>query len=361
VGLTHLELTDFRVFTTTRFDPDPDGTTVLMGPNGTGKTSLLEAIGYLGLGRSLRGSPREAMIRNGASSAIIRAEVVFAGRELLVEAELARVGRSRIQVNRQPARSRRDLAQAVPVSTFCPDDLAVVQGGPSGRRDLLDDALVLLEPGAGPLIEEVDKTLRQRNALLRQASGRLSPEIETTLEVWDDRLSRAGDQLVGLRRDLLDRLSLPIDRAYQTLAGTAGPATVGVGYEGTPRDGLCELLMESRRDDLRRGVTTVGPHRDDVTLELNGRDARTQASQGEQRTLALAVRLAIHLAAREHLGGAPLLLLDDVFSELDPDRARRLVNEFPPGQTLVTTASPLPEGVHPALVLDVAALVHAGG
>jgi DNA replication and repair protein RecF len=360
VGLLQLELSDFRVFSSTRFAPDPEGTTVLTGPNGTGKTSLLEAVGYLGLGRSLRGSPREAMIRNGAERAIVRAELRFAERDLLVEAELARVGRSRIQVNRQPARSRRDLAAAVPVTTFCPDDLAVVQGGPAGRRQLADDALVLLEPGAGALIEEVDKVLRQRNALLRQAGGRLRDDLGITLDVWDERLSRSGDALVALRRRLLDRLAAPIDAAYQTLAGTSGPRAIEVDYEGSPPDGLAPLLAAARSDDLRRGVTTVGPHRDDLVLVLNGRDARTQASQGEQRTLALALRLAVHLAATDHLGAAPLLLLDDVFSELDPDRARRLVNELPPGQTLVTTASPLPPGVEPALVLDVAQLLSDG-
>jgi DNA replication and repair protein RecF len=361
VGLNHLELTDFRVFTITAFDPDPEGTTVLVGPNGTGKTSLLEAVGYLGLGRSLRGSPREAMIRNGSDRAIIRAELRFAERDLLVEAELSRVGRSRAQVNRQPVRSRKDLAEAIPVTTFCPDDLFVVQAGPAGRRDLLDDALIQLDPRAGALLEEVDKSLRQRNALLRQANGRLSEAIEGTLDVWDDRLGRAGDELVGMRRDLLDLLAEPIDAAYQTLAGTEGPQAISAVYEGTARGGLTEVLAAARRDDVRRGVTTQGPHRDDVGFALNGRDARTQASQGEQRTLALALRLAIHLAARDHLGAPPLLLLDDVFSELDPDRARRLVNELPPGQALVTTAAPLPEGVEPALVVDVAALVRADG
>ena len=361
MGLTHLELTDFRVFSIVSFEPDPDGTTVLIGPNGTGKTSLLEAVGYLGLGRSLRGSPRDAMIRNGMERAILRAQLDLSDRELLIEAELSRTGRSRMQINRQAVRSRRDLADAVPVTTFCPDDLSVVQGGPGGRRDLLDDALILLDPRAGALIEEVEKALRQRNALLRQASGRLTPEVESTLDVWDDRLTRSGNQLVALRRDMLEQLALPIDAAYQTLAGTDGPATVLLAYEGTPREGLGELLAQARAEDLRRGVTTSGPHRDDLLLLINGRDARTQASQGEQRTLALALRLAVHLAAKDHLGTAPLLLLDDVFSELDPDRARRLVNELPPGQTMVTTASPLPEGVNPALVINVTKLVSLHG
>lgn len=353
MGLLHLELSDFRVFTHARFVPDPHGTTVLLGPNATGKTSLLEAVGYLGLGRSLRGAPREAMIRNGADTAILRAQLEVGARDLLIEAELSRIGRSRMQINRQTVRSRRDLAEALSVTTFCPDDLTVVQGSPAGRRDLLDDALVILEPRAGSVIEEVDRSLRQRNALLRQANGRLSAEVEATLDVWDDRLATAGDELVGMRRDLLDRLVRPVDEAYQALAGTTESRTIEAEYEGTERNSMASVLAASRNDDLRRGLSTMGPQRDDVALWINGRDARVQASQGEQRTLALALRLAVHLAATEHLGAAPLLLLDDVFSELDPDRSRRLIEKMPLGQTLISTASPLPPGVEPALVLDV--------
>jgi DNA replication and repair protein RecF len=360
VGLKHLELTSFRVFTRAHFTPHPSGTTVLVGPNGTGKTSLLEAVGYLGLGRSLRGSPREAMVKNGASQAILRAELVLQDRDLLVEAALLREGRSRIQLNRQVVKSRAELAAAIPVSTFCPDDLGLVQGGPAGRRELLDEALGLLDQASAGAIEEVDRILRQRNALLRQAGGRLSDEIGATLAVWDDRMATAGDRLVDARRRLLDLLAQPIDVAYQALAG---PGSEGVEsrYLASCAEGVAQGLAEHRAEDLRRGLTTVGPHRDDVELKLGGRDTRTQASQGEQRTLALALRLAVHQAASAQLGEAPLLLLDDVFSELDPDRSRRLVNELPPGQALVTTAAPLPEGIHPAMVLDVRELLGDDG
>ena len=360
MGLRRLDLTSFRVFTQTSFEPDPSGTTVLVGPNGTGKTSLLEAVGYLGLGRSLRGSPREAMVKNGAETAILRAELMVAEREILLEAEIVRHGRSRIQVNRQLIKSRKELALAIPVTTFCPDDLSVVQGGPSGRRELLDDALTLLEPRAIGLLENVDKVLRQRNALLKQASGRITPEVASTLDVWDERLAISGDQLISSRERLLDSLRAPINDAYQKLAGDVSEE-ITIRYLASAPEGISAGLRAHRQEDLRRATTSVGPHRDDVELLLGGRDTRTQASQGEQRTLALALRLSVHLAARDFLGEPPLLLLDDVFSELDPNRARRLVNELPPGQALVTTAVPLPDGVKPAMILDVGEMLLSDG
>jgi DNA replication and repair protein RecF len=360
VSLLHLYLQDFRLFVAARFDPDPVGTTVITGPNGTGKTTLLEAVAYLGTQRSFRGAPREAMIRAGGERAVIRAELVRDGLPLLVEAELAAVGKSRAQVNRQAVRTRRDLADAVPVTIFSPEDLGIVQGGPARRRDLLDDALRMLDPKAGAVLDEVERVLRQRAALLRQAGGHLRPDVASTLEVWDDRLADAGGALAEARQNLTEDLEPRVVESYRILAG-AGPAvssvadatSVGVTYRRGWDGPLAVALSAARADDLRRAVSTVGPHRDDLDLELGGRDARVQASQGEQRCLALALRLAVHRLATERLGAAPILLLDDVFSELDPDRSRALVHELPPGQTLLTTAVPLPDGVSVATVFDV--------
>ncbi len=355
MGLLRLDLSSFRIFASTVFEPDPGATTVIVGPNGTGKTSILEAVGYLGTGRSFRGSTREAMVSQGASHALLRAWLEVGGREVQIEAEMAKVGRSKVLINRQPARSRRDLAEAVAVSTFSPEDLVVVRGGPAGRRDLLDDALSLLQPSAGGILEDVDRALRQRSALLRQCRGRLSSEAEATLEVWDDRLGGAGQKLIELRRGLCHSLEAEVERAYQSLAGDDAQR-VQMHYQCSAEGGLLDALRRARVEDVRRGVSTVGPHRDDLQLTLNGREARSQASQGEQRCLALSLRLGVHRLVTAQLGHPPILLLDDVFSELDPERSLRLITELPPGQTLITSAVPLPRQVEAASVVDIAQL-----
>jgi DNA replication and repair protein RecF len=361
MSLCRLHLVDFRVFGDATFEPDPKGTTVITGPNGAGKTSVLEAIAYLGTQRSFRGAPREVMVRTGCDRAVVRADLTRLGLPVLVEAEVATTGKSRAQVNRQATQSRRDLAEAVPVTVFSPEDLAVVQGGPSRRRDLLDDALGLLDPTAASLLDQVDRVLRQRAALLRQSSGRLTPEVATTLEVWDERLATAGTALAAARESLAAAVGPFVAESYAALAGEDGRAPggqndtdiVGITYRTSWAGDLAAALVASRADDLRRGVTTVGPHRDDLQLEIAGRDARLQASQGEQRCLALALRLGVHRLVTDRSGIAPILLLDDVFSELDPDRSRALVHQLPAGQALLTTAAPLPEGISVVATVDV--------
>lgn len=357
---------DFRGFFQAVFAPSPEGTTVIYGPNGSGKTTLLEAIAYLGSQRSFRGAPREMMIRAGCGRAVLRAELLRGGLPVLVEAEIVASGRSRAQVNRQPVRSRRDLVEAVPVTIFCPDDLGIVQGGPGRRRDILDDALRLLDSRAAVLIDEVERTIRQRAALLRQAAGRITPEVIATLQVWDDRLATSGTALANSRESLVASLQPYMVASYAALAGTseepglgrpggAGSATplIGIVYRRSWERDLADALVESRVDDLRRATTTVGPHRDDLVLRIVGRDARLQASQGEQRCLALALRLGVHRLVTERSGTAPILLLDDVFSELDPSRSRALVNQLPAGQTLLTTSCELPQGVLVAASVEV--------
>ncbi len=352
-------MVDFRSLRSVCLEPDPAGTTVLTGANGTGKTTLLEAVGYAATLRSFRGGTREAMVRAGADRALVRATLEREGRPALIEAELVANGRSRAQLNRQPVRSRHQLARVVAVTVFSPVDLALVQGGPSGRRELLDEALVAVDPTAGELLDRVDRVLRQRAALLRQAGGRVGPDVLHTLEVWDDRLAAGGETLATGRQGLAGRLGPLVGEAYRALAAGRDLEGVTLAYQRSWEGPLLDALRAARRDDLRRAVTTVGPHRDDLVLGFDGRDARTQASQGQQRCLALSLRLAVHRLVAAETGTAPLLLLDDVFSELDPDRSRALVCSLPPGQALLTTAVPLPEGMEVARVVPVASLTTA--
>ncbi|MCU1351028.1 MAG: replication and repair protein RecF [Acidimicrobiales bacterium] len=349
--LRRLWLTDFRSYRTADVTLD-EGLTVVMGPNGHGKTNLLEAVGYLATLGSFRGAPTDALIRVGAERAIVRGEAQRDGRDLLLEAELVVGGRNRAQINRQPLRRARDLLGALQVSVFAPDDLALVKGGPAERRSYLDDALVALHPRNDQLRSDVDKILRQRGALLKQAGGRLTPEIELTLDVFDAKLAGAGDALAAARHELVEQLGPALGQAYDAVARRRAEVSA-IYAPAWCTDGLAAALVAARREDLRRSVTTVGPHRDDLELAIAGLPARTHASQGEQRSLALALRLAVHEVVSARTGTPPVMLLDDVFSELDPDRSDALLHSLPAGQTLLSTASALPPGAVPGRVLRV--------
>lgn len=347
--LDHLWLVDFRNYAEGELEPDPEGLTVIRGANGQGKTNLLEAVGYLATLESFRGVPREALVRQGRDRAIVRAEGSREGRRLQLEAEIPLVGRDRYLLNRQPLRRGQNLLGALRVSVFSPDDLALVQGPPALRRDLLDTALASLNRAYDAVRAEVDRVLRQRNALLRQAEGRLTPEVAMTLEVWDAKLEDSGTRLADQREKLVASLGPLVNDMYRHLCRENAP--VGLSYRRCWRGSLAEALAAAAREDLRRGVTTVGPHRDDLLVELSGMPSRSHASQGEQRSLALSLRLAVHRLVTHELGSAPVLLLDDVFSELDPYRSASLLELLTPGQALLTTAGPVPEAADPALVV----------
>jgi DNA replication and repair protein RecF len=347
--INRLWLSDFRSYEQLEL-PLATGLTAICGPNGVGKTNLLEALGLLATLKSFRGAPVESMIRRGAGSAVVRAEGVRDERDVLIELELVK-GKTRAQVNRQRLKRARDLLGAVRVTVFAPDDLALIKEGPSLRRTYLDEILVALDPAADAAISDVDRILRQRNALLRQAKGRLDEAAAMTLDVWDAKLADRGEDLTARRERLVvDLLPLVVD-AYELLAGRVTP--ISAEYERSwSAPTLAEALGAGRDDDVRRGVSLLGPHRDELRLGLDGLATRNEASQGEQRTFALALRLSGHRLVTDRLGEAPLLLLDDVLSELDQDRAAALLGNLPPGQSIITSASGLPPAATPDQTLS---------
>ncbi len=349
-----LELSDFRNYEAATFDLT-DGVTAVLGRNGQGKTNLAEALAYLATLSSFRGAPPDALVRAGADAAVIRATVRDDDqREVLIEAEIARVGRNRVQVNRQKLAKARDLLGAMRVSVFAPDDLIILKGGPTERRRFLDDTLVALKTSYDALRLELDRVLRQRNTLLKQASGTLTDEVAVTLDVWDARFAELGDRLGYARATLVARCQPMVTEAYAQLA--AESAAVELVYEPPwRRTGLAVALAEARGLDVRRGVSTVGPHRDELAVGLAGLPARTHASQGEQRSVALALRLAAHRLVAERTGSTPVLVLDDVLSELDPQRAAALLANLPSGQVVITSASPLPDAASPERIIRIEA------
>lgn len=352
VLIHQIELTDFRVYKHAVIAIEP-GVTAVIGKNAQGKTSLAEAMSYLATLRSFRGVPNDALVRLGADTAYIRADILHDdGREILVEAEINRAGRNRVLVNKQRLGRVRDLLGIVRTTVFAPSDLQLVYEGPALRRDLLDDALVALAPHNDALRLEVDKIVRQRNMLLKQAGGRLSRDVAETLDVWDDKFVQSGTQLGDARARLVARLTPFICEAYELLANE--PTPIDVVYEPAWRStGLAAALSAARGDDVRRGSSTVGPHRDDVVFNIKGMPAKSHASQGECRTLTLAIRLGVHKLITEHVGAAPLLVLDDVLSELDPSRCAALLSHMPQGQVIITTASDLPSEAHPDAIITI--------
>lgn len=337
--LSWLELRDFRSYESLRFEPEP-GLNVLIGDNGTGKTNVLEAIGYLSRLSSFRSAPDMALVRLDAETGVVRGGVERESGELRVEVEIPAEGRRRILVNGKRPKRNSDVAVEVPLVAFLPDDLDVVKRGPGLRRDYLDEVAGHVSPAAGADRAEYDKIVRQRNRYLRDEGHRGDP---VTLDVWDERLSEVGGRLVSARLSVLQRLESHLTTAYAAVAGTAG-AALSAHYEAwwldpsDPAGSLLKSIGDRRSRDLDQRTTTVGPHRDDVGIYLGKRAARTHASQGEQRSVALALRIAAFSLLEERHGRPPILLLDDVFSELDAARSDGVIALLPRGQVFVTSA-----------------------
>jgi DNA replication and repair protein RecF len=354
VGLHELKIRNFRLFDELVFHPDPTAVTVLLSPNGTGKTSVLEAVYALATASSFRTNTASDMIRTGEPLAEVHGILFQHERRIQVDLTLSRGARNttkRMLVNGQRPPSRAALSDVLPLTIFTPEGVDIVRQGPENRRVFLTNLLTDVDLSTGEIVERFNQVLSQRNALLRALQGEHpSSNQRDELETWNIEFCNTGLQLVEARLRVIEALAPLVTRYYQELAHN--DLRVGVHYEKSWNGELRNALENARRDDLYRGHSTIGPQRDDIGLTLDDRDARRQASQGEQRSLALALRLAGHELVRRERGLDPLLLLDDVFSELDPLRSDRLLQLLPAGQTLVTTASPLPRGMNPAVVVD---------
>lgn len=341
-----LQLTDFRNYERLQLELGA-GVHALVGFNAAGKTNFAEALVVVSTMKSFRGVANDQVVRRGAESAFLRADVVHDDeRELLVEIELKGAGRSVAQVNRKRINRTRDLLGALRTTVFSPDDRFLVYGGAGIRRDFLDDSIVAVDPARFDLVGELERVLRQRNALLKESGPRPSASTLAALDAWDDKLASVGDEVGRARAELVATLAPLVQTAYQSLL--ARECVVQLAYDAPWRErGLAAALAESRGDDLRRGTSTVGPHRDDMVVQLDDFATRTQGSHGEQQSLGLALRMAAHQAVTNRHGSAPVVVLDDVLAALDAHRARKLFDQLlaivPYRQMIVTSAHQLPD------------------
>lgn len=380
--LSQLSLTNFRSYTDVEMSLEP-GVTALIGPNGQGKTNLVEAVGYLATLGSHRVAQDGPLIRAGSQQAIVRGSVERDGRTTLIEIEITAGKSNRARVNRSPARSPREVLGTLQTVLFAPEDLALVKGDPSARRRFLDDLLVVRAPRFAAVRSDYERVLKQRNALLKSAgmarrasrSGGGVPDLRT-LDVWDGHLARAGAELIAARLELIVALRPRVETAYEAVArsaDTAKPPLARLDYKSSVRPGeddeqpgleqlvrgaeagssgegtglvdrelLTAMLSESisrvRSDELDRGISLVGPHRDDLVLTLGDLPAKGYASQGESWSFALALRLAAYRLLRAD-GDDPVLMLDDVFAELDTDRRDRLAELVADCEQVLITAA----------------------
>jgi DNA replication and repair protein RecF len=402
VHLTRLALTDFRSYTDVDVSLAP-GVTIFSGPNGEGKTNLVEAVGYAATLTSHRAAQDAPLIRKGADQAIIRAAISTSANDALVEIELNAGRANRVRLNRTPLTRPRDVLGVLRTVLFAPEDLALVKGDPSDRRRFLDDLLVAMAPRYAAVRADYDRVLKQRTALLKSAGPKGGPKgnrqsreaVTATLDVWDAHMARTGAELLVAREHLVTALRPHVENAYMAVAGDGrGPAAIEYkrSFESPPADragtvpagtvpastvpagtaepgathgervraaeqALREALLEVRASELDRGVCLAGPHRDELELSVRGLPARGYASHGESWSLALALRLASYdllRAGRED----PVLILDDVFAELDAGRRDRLAALVAQAEQVLVTAA-VPEDI-PSLLTGAHFRVSAG-
>jgi DNA replication and repair protein RecF len=369
VHLTRLALTDFRSYRSVDVTLEP-GVTIFAGPNGEGKTNLVEAVGYVATLSSHRASHDTPLIRQGAGQAIVRASVHGEVHDSLVEIELNAGRANRVRLNKAPLPKPREVLGILRTVVFAPEDLALVKGDPGERRRFLDDLLVAMAPRYAGVRADYDRVLKQRTALLKSAgpkAGAKAGARETvvgTLDVWDAHLARSGAELLVAREHLVDSLRPYVSDAYDAVAGDGrGLAEIAYrrSFEGealpdeapfserlrAADEALRAALADVRMTELDRGVCLAGPHRDELELSVRGMPARGYASHGESWSLALALRLAsfdLLRAGRED----PVLILDDVFAELDAGRRARLAALVAGAEQVLVTAA-VPADVPPVL------------
>ena len=342
-----LGLIDFRSYAELELEL-PAGVSVFLGRNGQGKTNLVEAVAFLATHDSHRVATTAPLVRSGARRALLRATVERHGRALSLELEVTPGRATRARINRVPVPRARDAVGLLRVVAFAPEDLSVVKGDPGERRGYLDELLSVRAPRYVAIRADYERVLRQRTMLLRSAAAARRGGDLSTLDVWDSHLARAGAALLARRLQLVEQLRRLHDNAYTEVAGTGGPvgvtyrSSVGANIAGRDSAELVEAMLgelRSRRgEEIDRGACLVGPHRDELVLALGELPARGYASHGECWSLALALRLAAYDLLRGD-GVEPVLVLDDVFAELDIDRRRRLGELVETAEQALVTAA----------------------
>ena len=341
-------LTDFRSYAEVTVEVDA-GTAAFIGPNGQGKTNLVEAVGYVATLGSHRVAADAPLVRQGAERAVVRCEVVNADRALLVELEITPGKANRARLNRSPVPRARDVLGALRTVLFAPEDLALVKGDPADRRAFLDALLVQRQPRYHGVKADYDRILKQRNALLKSSYASRGPADFRTLDVWDEHLATAGAELLAGRLEAVEALRPLVDKAYDALSDGGGPTRLEYRSSLGPDTPLVpdrELLSAAilaevsrmRSAELDRGISLVGPHRDELVLSIGDFPAKGYASHGESWSLALALRLASHDVLTAD-GGEPVLVLDDVFAELDTRRRERLAALVAHREQVLVTAA----------------------
>lgn len=358
--VAHLSLHDFRSYPTVEVEIGP-GVTAFVGRNGQGKTNLVEAIDYLSSLSSHRVAADAPLVRKGASQAIIRAAVVRDERRAVLEIEINPGRSNRARINRSPLPRAKELLGLVRTVVFSPEDLALIKGDPSERRRFTDDLLVQLSPRYAGTRADYDRVLKQRNSLLKTArlARRGSETAEgalSTLAVWDTRLAELGAEIMRRRQQLVTDLTPLMGKAYEAVARGAGRDDAGLEYRpsfdlrptgeqgaGQIEEQILAELARRRPDELDRALTLVGPHRDDLVLSLGDLPVKGYASHGESWSFALALRLASYDLIRSD-GDDPVLILDDVFAELDSGRRAQLADLVADAEQVLITAA-VPEDI----------------